>query len=88
LGGFAPKGVSPAAKAVGDDVMKFLGKDVRVITNSASDTVFLSKDGLRRVRFDFNNPSPHLNPHSHVEIKVNGKWVKSGPLYPSDVTPK
>ena len=84
----APKSVSPAVKAVGDDVTKFLGKDARVITNSAGDTVFLSKDGLRRVRFDINNPSPHLNPHSHVEINVNGKWVKSGPLYPSDVTPK
>jgi hypothetical protein len=75
-------------KAVGDDVTKFLGKDARVITNQAGDRVFLSKDGLRRVRLDINNPSPHANPHMHVEVNVNGKWVKSGPLYPSDVTPK
>jgi hypothetical protein len=88
LRGEAPYKVSPAVKAVGDDVTRFLGKDARVITNPAGDTIFLSKDGLRRVRFDINNPSPHLNPHSHVEINVNGKWVKSGPLYPSDVTPK
>ena len=80
--------VSPAAKAVGNDLIQFLGKNARVITNPAGDTVILSNNGLKRVRFDFNNPSTHANPHSHVEIKVNGKWVKSGPLYPSDVTPK
>ncbi|MCL2649345.1 MAG: hypothetical protein FWD61_20515 [Phycisphaerales bacterium] len=81
----AAKGVSPAVKAVGDDIIRFLGKDARVITNKAGDTVFLSKDGLRRVRFDIKNPSPHAYPHSHVEVNVNGKWVKSGQLYPYDV---
>jgi len=79
---------SPGVKGVGDDVTTFLGKDARVITNEAGDTVFLSKDGLRRVRFEFNDPSPHTSPHTHVEVKVNGEWVKSGPLYPSDVPPE
>ena len=84
----APKSVSPQVKQVGDQVKQFLGKDARVITNEAGDTIFLSKDGLRRVRFDINRPDPHLNPHSHVEMKVDGKWIKSGPIYPKDVTPK
>jgi hypothetical protein len=55
------------------------------IRNEAGDSVFLSKDGVRRVRFDFQNPTPHQNPHAHVEVKINDKWVKSGPIYPSDV---
>ncbi|GAB4187770.1 MAG: hypothetical protein Tsb0015_06880 [Simkaniaceae bacterium] len=63
----------------------WLGEGARFIRNEAGDSVFLSKDGLRRVRFDFKNPSPHHNPHAHVEVKVNNKWVKSGPIYPTDV---
>ena len=59
-----------------------------VITNEAGDVIFLSNDGLRRVRFDFNRPYPHLNPHCHVEMKIDGKWIKSGPIYPKDVEPK
>jgi len=71
-----------------DDVMEFLGEDARVITNPQGDTILLSKSGLKRVRFDINNPSQHVNPHAHVEIKVGNRWIKSGPLYPSDVAPK
>jgi len=63
----------------------WLGKDYKVITNKAGDKIFISRDGTRRIRFDINNPSPHKNPHSHVEQLVNGKWVKSGPIYPRDV---
>ncbi len=66
-------------------VSGWLGEGTRFIRNEAGDSVFLSKDGLRRVRFDFKNPSPHHNPHSHVEIKVNGDWIKSGPIYPTDI---
>jgi hypothetical protein len=84
----APKSVSPQVKQVGGQVKQFLGKDARVITNKAGDKVFVSKDGLRRVRFDINRPNPHLNPHSHVEVKLNGKWIKSGPIYPKDVAPR
>jgi len=47
--------------------------------------VLISRDGTRRVRFDINNPSPHANAHGHVEVLVNGKWVKSGPIYTTDV---
>ena len=63
----------------------WIGKDAKVITNKSNDIIILSKDGNRRIRFDYNNPSPHKSPHSHIEEYKNGKWVKSGPLYPSDV---
>ena len=66
-------------------VSTWLGERTRFIHNEAGDSVFLSKDGVRRVRFDINNPTPHQNPHAHVEVKINDKWVKSGPIYPNDV---
>ena len=68
-----------------NDINKWIGKDGRVITNASGDKIFLSKDGTRKVRFDINNPLPHNNPHGHVEQLINGKWMKSGPLYPTDV---
>ncbi len=67
---------------------EWLGPDSKVITNPAGDKVFLSKDGTRRVRFDINNPSPHKNPHMHAEELIDGKWVKSGPIYPQGVPPR
>jgi len=45
----------------------------------------ISKGGIKRIGFDINNPSPHNNPHGHIEELINGKWVKSGPIYPKDV---
>jgi hypothetical protein len=45
----------------------------------------MSADETKRVRFDINNPSPHKNPHAHVEQKIEDNWVKSGPIYPKDV---
>lgn len=68
-----------------DRISNWLGKETQFIRNNAGDPVFLSKDGSRCVRFDFNRTKPHHNPHAHVEMKVNGKWVKSGPIYPIDV---
>jgi hypothetical protein len=67
------------------DIKEWIGDGGRVIHNSSGDTILLSTDGTRRVRFDINNPSPHDYPHGHVEEFVNGKWVKSGPIYPKDV---
>jgi RHS repeat-associated protein len=88
-----------AAKAAGsrtpslvDDTVKradeWLGPDVRMITNGAGDKIFLSDDGLRRIRFDLRSPAPHASPHAHVEEFVNGRWVKSGPIFPTDVPPR
>jgi RHS repeat-associated protein len=53
----------------------WLGKDYKVITNKAGDKIFISKDGLRKMRFDINKPYPHKNSHSHIEELINGKWV-------------
>lgn len=66
-------------------ISSWLGEGTRFIRNEAGDSVFISKDGLRCVRFDFNRPKPHNNPHAHVEIKVDGKWIKSGEIYPTDI---
>ncbi len=66
-------------------IAEWLGEGAKFIKNEAGDPVFLSKDGLRCVRFDFNNTMPHNNPHAHIEFKVNGKWIKSGQIYPSDL---
>jgi hypothetical protein len=68
------------------DIRDFLGKDYKMKTNKYGDKVFLSKDGLRKVRFDIKNPHPHKNPHSHVEVFKNGKWHKyKGEIYMKDV---
>jgi hypothetical protein len=33
----------------------------------------MSKNGLRKMRFDINNPHGDL-PHVHLEEFINGKW--------------
>ena len=85
-------GVKAASKVpeLANDLKKWLGKDYRVIINKAGDTVLLSKDGLKKIRFDLSRPHPHVNPHSHIEQFINGKWVKGKhngvpQLYPRDV---
>jgi len=82
------KGAGKAPNKITDlvkDMKDWLGNDAKVITNKNGDKVFMSSDGTRRIRFDINNTSPHNNPHGHVEELINGKWVKSGPIYPKDV---
>ena len=78
----APKG------AVGDaaaSARNFLGGGYKAITNKAGDTVLMSKDGLRKMRFDFNNTSGDL-PHVHIEQFINGRWRDAIPgahrIYP------
>ena len=66
-------------------INSYLGEGTQLITNKAGDLIFLSKDGLRRVRFDFIRPDPHLNPHMHIEYYINGEWKGSGQIYPIDV---
>jgi hypothetical protein len=50
--------------------------------------VVVSKDGQRRFRVDINDTEPHEYPHAHLEEKINGKWTKSGPIYPVDIPHK
>jgi hypothetical protein len=73
--------ISNTAQSITD----WLGPDTQVKTNKSGDKIFISAGGEKRVRFDLNNPSPHSNPHAHLEESVNGRWVKSGPIYPSDL---
>ena len=51
------------------------------------DNVFISNDGVRKMRFDINN-SQGDRPHIHLEINKNGKWKDaiSGNhrIYPKD----
>ncbi|CUI18115.1 conserved hypothetical protein (plasmid) [Candidatus Protochlamydia naegleriophila] len=68
-----------------EEINNWLGNDTKMIRNKAGDSVFLSKDETRRVRFDFNRPNPHNNSHMHLEEIINNKWNKSGQIYPVDV---
>ncbi len=57
----------------GEAAKRFLGDGYRTITNRAGDKIFMSKDGLRKIRFDFRNPHGDL-PHVHLEVFRNGRW--------------
>jgi len=63
----------------------WLGEDARVIVNKAGDKIFISKDGLRKIRFDINNSHRDI-PHIHLQELKNGKWKDVIPnahrLYP------
>ncbi len=64
------------SKLVDDAVMqakKWLGKGYKPITNKAGDHIFMSKDKLRKIRFDIKN-SQGDKPHIHLETFRNGKW--------------
>ena len=76
----------------GTAIVKWLGKDARMIKNAAGDTIIQSADGLREIRFDFAHPAPHVNPHTHIiEYKVvRGRKVEvvNKRIYPDGVDPK
>jgi hypothetical protein len=77
---------SGSTSAASGQISEWLGEGTRLIRNEAGDSVFLSKDGLRRLRFDFNRPYPHNNPHTHVEYKIGVNWEDyAGQIYPIDV---
>lgn len=69
-----------------EKISVWLGKETKMIKNDAGDLVFISKDGLKRVRYDFNRPYPHQSPHMHVDEQIHrGIWNESGQIYPTDV---
>jgi hypothetical protein len=76
---------SALVEQTAQDIRAWVGDDARLIRNDDGDTILISKDGTRRVRFDVNRPYPHESPHAHIEELVNGKWQRSGPIYPMDV---
>lgn len=84
----AAEGAGEASTSVGRtvaDAREWLGPGGRAITNDAGDKIFLSENGLRRIRVDINRPYPHEFGHAHLEEFIDGKWVRSGPIYPYDV---
>ena len=86
--GVAAEGAGEASTSVGRtvaDAREWLGPGGRAITNDAGDKIFLSENGLRRIRVDINRPYPHEFGHAHLEEFIDGKWVRSGPIYPYDV---
>ena len=66
-------------------VKEWLGEDAKAIRNKAQDDIFMSKDGLRKIRFDIRNSQGDL-PHIHLEEFINGKWRDAIPgthrIYP------
>ena len=77
---------------ISKEAANWLEPNSKVITNSSGDKVFVSQDGLRKIRFDMNNPKPHSSPHMHIEELINGKWKPVDPnnaqIYPIDVPHK
>ncbi len=51
----AAKGVNKVDDAA-NLAKSWLGKEAKVVTNKAGDNIFMSKDGLRKIRFDIKNP--------------------------------
>jgi RHS repeat-associated protein len=84
VGQFARKS---AVQSTLKNVVEWMGPGTRSITNKAGDKIFLSEDGLRRIRFDFIRPNPHVNPHIHVEEFVNGAW-RGSRIWPKGILPK
>jgi hypothetical protein len=69
----------------------WLGEDCRMIIKDSGDITLISKDGLRKLRFDIKNP--HGYPfHVHLEVFKKGDWVDaiSGVhhLYPKGINHK
>ena len=69
----------------------WLGEDCRMITKDSGDIILISKDGLRKLRFDIRNPHGYPS-HVHLEVFKNGDWVDaiSGihHLYPKGINQK
>ncbi len=81
-------GIEQKANLVDDaanEARSWLGNDYEVIKNKAGDDIFISKDGLRKIRFEIKNPGGDA-PHIHLEIFKRGKWRDAIPgthrLYP------
>lgn len=56
-----------------DAAVKWLGPRFTHIRNTAGDSIFISADRLRKIRFDYLN-SHGDRPHLHLQVFVNGKW--------------
>ena len=72
-------------KDIAKKLHDWFGEDYKIIHNKAGDPLFISKDGLRKMRVDIKNPHGD-KPHIHFEILKNGKWKDAIPdmhrIYP------
>ncbi len=80
------------ARQVARAAEEWLGKGSRAWRNKAGDVIVESEDGLRQIRFDFKNTSPHKNPHTHViefkQVKNKKMKVFEERIFPRDLTPE
>lgn len=60
---FAGAGKVPAATAA---IQEWLGPGWKMIRSRGGEPIFISANGLRKIRVDFKHTSPHNNPHLHV----------------------
>gem|GEM_PF-3776324 len=63
---------SKEQEAVGQ-IRDWLGENYKALTNKSGDKIFISQDGLRKVRFDIEN-SHGDKPHIHLEVFEQDKW--------------
>jgi len=70
----ATKAVNPRVEKMARVIEDFLGKDFKRFKDKSGDPVFMSSDGVRKIRFDAINPHGY-EPHGHVEVFDNGKWI-------------
>ncbi len=77
-----------SVQQLGDDIKGWLGEGYSVINKPDGDTVFMSRDGMRKYRTDFYNKRKDP-PHVHFEEKLeNGKWGDAIPDLPHKITVK
>ena len=89
----AQKAIKVSSEAVQSSKINFiktqlelwLGKGSMMIFNKYRDPIFISKDGLRKLRIDLLNPHPHQFPHIHFERFNGNKWREIARIYPCDV---
>ena len=72
-----------------DAIMRHVGDDASAMLNEAGDLILQSRNGMKEVRFDFNNPAPHASPHVHVieykQVKNKKVETRNDRIYPNDV---
>jgi len=86
----APLAVSTKPAHIAREIRGWVGDGGQTFKNQNGDTIIMSADGTRKVRFDINNPHPHENPHMHFEhLNNKGNWVPVDPsnpqIYPFNV---
>ena len=59
-----------------DDIYNWLGDDAIPDRNDAGDFFVRNAENTKRFRFDYNDPSPHEDPHMHLDwLDEAGKWI-------------